>query len=167
MPLPKDILSLFRRLLGGKPGALRAASRTRLSRAKAAHRAGYLAERDRARAFVHEKLRYWNAKYGFQYTRVAIRDQRTRWGSASGKGNLNFNYRVAKLPEHLADYVIVHELCHLKHLDHSRDFWSAVEREIPDHQKRRAELRRVRMSTPSKILHATKNRPQDVGPAVF
>lgn len=108
-------------------------------------RARYLAERDRAREFVHGKLAAWNAHYGFLYLRVAIRDQRTRWGSASRKKNLNFNYRIVKLPEHLADYIIVHELCHLAHLNHSEAFWDAVARTIPDHRARRAELRAIRL----------------------
>lgn len=161
MALSRTLLSLVRRFLGEVSGPIAVSSRPRSPRARVAQRASYLSERERARAFVHEKLRFWNAKYGFRYTRVAIRDQRTRWGSASGKGNLNFNFRVAKLPEHLADYVIVHELCHLKHLDHSRDFWDAVGREIPDHRARRAELRRVRMHRGgiAAPIGVSKNRP--------
>lgn len=62
-----------------------------------------------ARVFVHHRLLVLNELYGFTYNKVAIRNQRTRWGSCSKKGNLNFNYRVASLPFHLADYIIVHE----------------------------------------------------------
>ena len=63
---------------------------------------------------IHERLEYYNQFYGFQYNRVSVKNQRSRWGSCSRQGNLNFNYRLVNLPSELADYIIVHELCHLK-----------------------------------------------------
>lgn len=99
--------------------------------------------RMRARVFVHHRLFVLNELYGFAYNRVAIRNQRTRWGSCSKRGNLNFNYRIASLPLHLADYVIVHELCHLGEFNHSPQFWNLVARAIPDHRERRKELRGI------------------------
>lgn len=96
-----------------------------------------------ARVFVHHRLLVLNELYGFAYNRVAIRNQRTRWGSCSKRGNLNFNYRIASLPLHLADYVIVHELCHLMEFNHSQKFWDMVSRAIPDHRERRRELRGI------------------------
>lgn len=107
--------------------------------------AHYLTHREKARAKVHERLTYWNTFYNFTYHRVAIRDQRTRWGSCSTKGNLNFNYRVLFLPTHLLDYVIVHELCHLKHFNHGKAFWAEMARTISDHESRRTELLAVSM----------------------
>lgn len=92
-----------------------------------------------ARRFVQERLAYFNIQYGFVYGRVAIRRQRTRWGSCSKKGNLNFNYRIVFLPAEVADYVIVHELCHLKEMNHSSRFWKLVEQAIPNYRQ----LRRV------------------------
>ena len=83
----------------------------------------------------------WNAHYGFSFGRVAIRDQRSRWGSCSKKGNLNFNYRLLFLPLPLVDLVIVHELCHLKEFNHSSAFWALVEQTIPDLALRRNALR--------------------------
>ncbi len=98
--------------------------------------------KEKARALVHEKLQYWNQFYGFNYGRVSIRNQRTRWGSCSARGNLSFSYKIALLPEALANYLIVHELCHLKAFDHSPTFWALVGEAIPDYVKLRQRLRR-------------------------
>ncbi len=106
-------------------------------------RVKYKKHKEAARAFVHAKLEFFNRHYGFSYHSVAIRNQRSRWGSCSKKGNLNFNYRLIELPEHLADAVIVHELCHLKEFNHSKAFWDLVGETIPDHKGRRKKLARV------------------------
>ena len=103
-------------------------------------RAHYLAHREAARALGDQKLAQWNAHYNFSYHRVAIRNSKSRWGSASARGNLNFNYRILFLPEHLQDYLIVHELCHLQQHNHSRNFWALVGQTIPDYKKSRKEL---------------------------
>lgn len=99
--------------------------------------------KEEARLLVRDRLAVLNELYRFAYNRVAIRNQKTRWGSCSKKGNLNFNYRIASLPLHLADYVIVHELCHLSEFNHSPQFWNLVARAIPDHSQRRKELRGI------------------------
>ena len=85
-----------------------------------------------AKELAEHRLKYFNHAYGFAYNRISIRDQKTRWGSCSRSGNLNFNYRIALLPPHLADYVIVHELCHLDELNHSKNFWTLMARVIPN-----------------------------------
>ena len=103
----------------------------------------YLTHREAARAFVHERLAHWNAHYGLAYKRVAIRNQKTCWGSCSEKGNLNFSYKLLFLPPALADYVIIHELCHLAELNHSKSFWALVAQVCPDYAVHRAELRKL------------------------
>lgn len=120
---------------------LRNLFRVKLQIRDARDRKEYLKYRSHARTLALHRLRYFNESYGFTYERISIRDQRTRWGSCSKKGNLNFNYRIALLPPHLADYIIVHELCHLGSFDHSKHFWDLVARTIPEHRKMRQELR--------------------------
>ena len=100
----------------------------------------YLKHKETARTLVHRKLEEFNRHYGFTYQHVTIRDQQSRWGSCSKKGNLNFNYRIVLLPEDLADAIIVHELCHLSEFNHSTRFWERVRETIPDVEARRKRL---------------------------
>jgi len=101
----------------------------------------YLANKDRALKFTQERLEYFNQVYNLQFNRISIRNPKTRWGSCSKKGNLNFSYKIQLLPPNLADYIIVHELCHLAEFNHSARFWQAVRRTIPDCQDKRKQLR--------------------------
>jgi predicted metal-dependent hydrolase len=103
----------------------------------------YQLHKEAARKIIFERLRWYAPLCGVEYKRVAIRNQRRRWGSCSSLRNLNFNYRLAFLPEPLCDYVIVHELCHLKELNHGPKFWSAVEAVLPNYQELIGELRIV------------------------
>lgn len=113
------------------------------SRFFARDRKSYLAGKEAARKLVEARLAHFNRFYGFRFGRISIRKQKSRWGSCSKKGNLNFNYKIALLPGHLADYIIVHELCHLKEFNHSRKFWSLVSRAIPEDKKAKRELSRM------------------------
>lgn len=96
-----------------------------------------------ARALVLERIAHFNQIYACTIQRISIRNQRSRWGSCSQKGNLNFNYRLLKLPRTLVDYVVVHELCHLREFNHSKRFWALVEETLPDFRTRRAALRKI------------------------
>jgi predicted metal-dependent hydrolase len=102
----------------------------------------YRIYKEQARALVHERLKKFNTFYKLTYNQISIRNQKTRWGSCSKKGNLNFNYKIALLPEHLADYLVVHELCHVKEFNHSKQFWDLVAQTIPHHKQARTELKR-------------------------
>lgn len=97
-----------------------------------------------ARALVLQKLEKFNAVYNFSYKKIFIKNHTSRWGSCSKLGNINFNYKVVLLPEHLANYVIVHELCHLGQFNHSRAFWELVAKTIPNFRACRQELRHHR-----------------------
>lgn len=114
-------------------------------------RAQYLEHRDHAHTFVQKKLVYWSGIYRdrgiatFTYHTVSVKDQKTRWGSCSRHGNLNFNYRIARIPEHLADYIVVHELCHLVEFNHSRAFWALVAQTMPEYKAYRRELQKHHM----------------------
>jgi predicted metal-dependent hydrolase len=100
--------------------------------ASTASQTRYKEHREAARELVEKKLVHWNRYYNFSYNRVSIRNQRSRWGSCSSKGNLNFNYRILFLEEDLQDYLIVHELCHLQEMNHGPKFWRLVEQTIPN-----------------------------------
>ncbi|MES2470822.1 MAG: M48 family metallopeptidase [Patescibacteria group bacterium] len=90
--------------------------------------------------FVRNKLEKFNSMYGFTYNKISIKSQRTRWGSCSRKGNLNFNYKIMLLPEKLAEYIVIHELCHLGEHNHGKKFWELVARAMPDYKEARREL---------------------------
>ena len=102
----------------------------------------FLMHQEHARGLAEERLAHFNTYYGFVYYTISIRNQKTRWGSCSRKGNLNFNYKIAVLPQRQSDYIIVHELCHLKELNHSKKFWDLVAATVPDYRAIRAELKR-------------------------
>ena len=89
-------------------------------------------------------VRSLNARhFGFELGRVSIRDQATRWGSCSRRtGNININFRLLLAPEGIRDYVIIHELAHLRHGNHSARFWKLVESAVPDYRQRRRWLNR-------------------------
>jgi len=92
---------------------------------------------------ISQRIQYYNQSYQCKINRVVIRNQRRRWGSCSALGNLQFNYRVIRLPLVLVDYIVVHELCHLRELNHSVRFWQLVGETVPDFRQRRRTLRRI------------------------
>jgi predicted metal-dependent hydrolase len=106
-----------------------------------ASRKEYLTKKSEALAIAKKKIKYFGELYNLMPKRLCIRNQKTRWGSCSQKGNINFNYRLVHLPEKFLDYVVVHELCHLKEFNHSERFWNLVAVAIPDYKSIRKEIR--------------------------
>jgi predicted metal-dependent hydrolase len=97
--------------------------------------------RHQAKEVFAARIALCNRDYGFQLGRVAIKEQKSRWGSCSRQGNLNFNWRLLLAPLSVLDYVVVHELCHLKELNHSPRFWRLVAHACPDYAAQRRWLR--------------------------
>ena len=88
-----------------------------------------------ARKIIPDRVKYYASIIGVDYGRIAIRSQKTRWGSCSTKGNLNFNCRLMLAPIEVLDSVIVHELCHRKEMNHSKKFYALVHRYYPEYDK--------------------------------
>lgn len=99
--------------------------------------------RDRARDDLGERVAHWAPIVGASPRAVQIRNQKTRWGSCSTTGTISLNLQVMRLPEHIRDYVVVHELAHLIHHNHGPAFWAHVARCMPDYHARRVALRQV------------------------
>lgn len=91
--------------------------------------------------YITTKIEEYNKHYQYSYNRISIRAQRSRWGSCSSDGNITFNIALLGVPRHLRDYVIVHELCHLKEMNHSAQFWALVAETIPAYKTCRQELK--------------------------
>lgn len=93
--------------------------------------------KNKAREILPEKTKTWAEKIGVEYNQIFIKDQQTLWASCSGKKNLNFSYRIIKMPLVVQDYLIIHELCHLVHMNHSADYWALVAQYCPDYKQHR------------------------------
>lgn len=97
--------------------------------------------REAAREYIPGRVAYYQELTGGHYKKICIRDQQTRWGSCSAKGTLSFNFRLMLAPPRVLDYVVVHELCHLTHMNHSKAFWQMVESILPDYRIHRKWLK--------------------------
>lgn len=97
--------------------------------------------RREAAAVLGEKAGEFAERLHVSFRNIRIKDQKSRWGSCSSKENLNFNWRILMAPEPVCDYVIIHELCHLVHMNHSADFWQLVESLCPQYRQYRKWLR--------------------------
>lgn len=95
-----------------------------------------------AKKIFERKCREYAEIMGVTYGRITIREQKTRWGSCSAAGNLNFNWRLVEMPEEIIDYLVVHELAHRREMNHSKAFWTIVEQTLPDYKVRREWLRK-------------------------
>lgn len=90
---------------------------------------------EQALKLIPQRVEYFARQVGVDYGRITIRNQKTRWGSCSGKGNLNFNCLLMLAPAEILDYVVVHELCHRKEMNHFKAFWAEVEKVLPDYRE--------------------------------
>ena len=106
----------------------------------------YLENKNKALEIIKERIEYFNAFYNYKWNKISVKNQKTRWGSCSRRGNLNFNYKIALLPQKSSDYIIVHELCHLGEFNHSREFWDLVAKTIPDYKEIRRSIRRNQLT---------------------
>lgn len=105
---------------------------------KAAVKAWY---RKEAARVISDRACFWAGVMKITYARISIREQSTRWGSCSIRGNLNFNWKLVMMPPEILDYVVVHELAHREEMNHSPDFWKIVQKYIPDYQLKRRRLK--------------------------
>lgn len=96
---------------------------------------------EQAKLVIPQRVAYYAKAMDVDYGRITIRNQKTRWGSCSSKGNLNFNCLLMKMPTEVLDYVVVHELCHRKEMNHSERFWTEVEKVLPDYRSTRRWLK--------------------------
>ena len=103
-------------------------------------------ERAVIRGTFIRKVEYYSKIMNVTVGRVTIRNQKTRWGSCSSKGNVNFNYNLYYMPEELLDYVVVHELSHRKYMNHSQSFWCEVEKYCPEYKLCRRRLKDYTLS---------------------
>ena len=96
---------------------------------------------NKACVVIPRRVAYFAEKIGVTYGKITLRQQKTRWGSCSSKGNVNFNYQLYYMPQELMDYVIVHELSHRRHMNHSAEFWAEVEKYCPEYRTYRKQLK--------------------------
>lgn len=92
---------------------------------------------------IPERILHWADKLDVKAPEVLLAEPRKRWGSASSSGTVRINWRIIQAPLSLVDYVVAHELTHLRHPDHTPEFWRALERVMPDYEKRKTDLRHL------------------------
>lgn len=109
-------------------------------------RADYLKHKESARTLVEATAQQLSQLHSVTYNRISIKNQKSCWGSCSKKNNLNFNYKIVFLPPAAQDYIVAHEVCHLKEFNHSKKFWSLVAVTSPDHTAIRRDLRKNGLS---------------------
>ena len=98
-----------------------------------------------SKEYFMERVQFFSDQFGFKYKTVKIRGQKTRWGSCSSNGNLSFNFKLLQFKKEIIDYVIIHELCHTKQMNHSPKFWKLVEQYCPDYKTIKHELKNLNL----------------------
>lgn len=122
----------------------------------------YATHKEAARALVHARLVHFAAHYNVTLRKVFIKNTKSRWGSCSSRGNINFNYKIIFLPPAVADYIIVHEVCHLVEFNHGPAFWALVAQVCPDHVARRQELRAIERGAVVQSSLYASNHPTQI-----
>jgi predicted metal-dependent hydrolase len=107
-------------------------------------RTEFLQYKNKALDLITPKVEHYSKMYGVNHSKISIRNQTTRWGSCSRQGNLSFNYKVVFLKDKLVNYLVVHEVCHLQQMNHSKKFWDLVAQAIPNYKELRTELQRTK-----------------------
>ncbi|WP_424245861.1 hypothetical protein Dip510_000796 [Elusimicrobium posterum] len=122
--------------------------------------------RTQAEITLKERTKEWAAKMGIEYNNVFIKDQKTMWGSCSDKKNINFSYRIIKMPVIIMDYLIVHELAHIVHMNHAQEYWSLVAQYSPDYNEHRKWLNnnRAHIMADTKIKYLGPALPEEEAP---
>ncbi|MBF0406819.1 MAG: M48 family metallopeptidase [Candidatus Riflebacteria bacterium] len=97
--------------------------------------------RNEASVHLNSRVKYFSERMVIRYNQVVIKDTRSRWGSCSGKGNINFNWRIIMAPEEVIDYIVIHELAHITNMDHSKSFWNVVKNYCAEYKNHQMWLR--------------------------
>ena len=93
-------------------------------------------KKEEAKNIIFDRIAYYAEKYGFKYSKLRLSSAKTRWGSCSSNGTISINWNLIFAPTRITDYVIIHELCHTRHHNHSKRFWDEVEKYVPDYKTR-------------------------------
>ena len=126
-------------------GRVRVVVRRRSTRRKLTETAEVAELRKQAKAYLPGRLAELAAQHGFSYNQVRIKHNASNWGSCSAKKNINLNLNLMRLPEELRDYVMLHELCHLKYMNHGKEFHALLESVCPNHRTLRTKLREYKL----------------------
>jgi hypothetical protein len=126
--------------------------------------------RREARSVFEERVEYWAEAFGLEPGKVSVREQRTRWGSCTHKGDLSFNWRLVLAPDWVLDSIVVHELCHIEELNHSDRFWALVDERFPRHEEASEWLKdhgaalRISRPTPSLLTGTAPEQEAELAP---
>ncbi|MDD7579289.1 MAG: M48 family metallopeptidase [Elusimicrobia bacterium] len=117
--------------------------------------------RNKANETLKAKTKEWADKIGVEFNNIVIKDQRTCWASCSGKKNINYSYRIVKMPLAVQDYLMVHELCHLVHMNHGQEYWELVAQFCPDYKLHRRWLNENKGSIFAEVELTFKEEPTE------
>ena len=121
--------------------------------------------REKANETLKAKTKEWAEKIGVEYNNIVIKDQRTCWASCSGKKNINYSYRIVKMPLAVQDYLIVHELCHLVHMNHGQEYWQLVAQFCPDYKSHRRWLNENKGAVFAEVELTYREPAEETAPA--